>query len=92
MSAGMMEDFLMEMVDERALQSAENCIAGAREKGIATYKPAHHSKALIHTWLSWQDEPGKPLGQAITRQVLKPETEVASIFIDWLKQLFGKTT
>lgn len=87
--SGMLEDFLMDMVDKNALQAAENCIENAKKKGAATYKPVHHSKAVIHTWLSWQDEPGRPLGQAITRRVLQPETEVAKMFIDWLKQLFG---
>jgi len=61
----------------------------AKAKGLTTYKPDHHSKAVIHTWLSWQDEPGKPLGQAITANLLKPETDLAQVFINWLKKLFG---
>ena len=86
--AGMLEDFLMEMANKEALQIAENCIINAKEKGMTTYKQGHHSKALIHTWLSWQDEPGRPLGQAITANVLKPETKLAKAFINWLKKLF----
>ena len=85
---GMLEDFVMEMADKTALQAAKDCVARAKEKGITTYKPAHHSKAVIHTWLSWQDEPGKPLGQAITAKVLEPGSELAKVFIHWLEDLF----
>ncbi|MCP4221302.1 MAG: hypothetical protein GY765_42140, partial [bacterium] len=87
---GMLEDFVMEMVDKKALQAAADCVAKAKEKGFTAYKSPHHSKAVIHTWLSWQDEAGRPMGQAITGQVLKPETKSAKLFIDWLIKLFSK--
>jgi hypothetical protein len=88
-TSGMLEDFLMRMVDKEALQTAADCITNAKQKGMASYKSAHHSKAVLHTWLSWQDEPGKPLGQAITANVLKPETGLANQFVNWLQQLFN---
>jgi hypothetical protein len=86
--SGMLEDFLAEMADKAAIQAAGECVARAREKGYSTYNDAHYSKAVIHTWLSWQDEPGKPLGQAITARALQPETILAKVFITWLKKLF----
>lgn len=46
------------------------------------------SKAVIHTYLAWQDEPDRPLGQAITKQALRPQTDIAVRFTDWLKALF----
>ena len=46
------------------------------------------SKAYIHTWLAWQTEPGRPLGQAITNRWLKPGTPQVSRFMDWLRRLF----
>jgi len=85
---GMLEDFLIDMVDKEALQSAEECILKAKEKGFTKFKSGHYSKALLHTWLSWQNEPGKPLGQAITADILQPGTELAKTFINWLKKLF----
>jgi hypothetical protein len=85
---GMLEDFLMGMVARDALQAASHCIARAKENGMTTYKPVHHSKAVLHTWLSWQDHPGRPLGQAITANVLKPGADLAGVFIRWLEQLF----
>jgi hypothetical protein len=50
-------------------------------------KEVHYSKALIHTYLAWQDEPGKTLGQSITSHVLQ-ETEIAQAFVKWLMLLF----
>jgi len=38
-----------------------------------TFIPNHKSKAVIHTYLAWQNEPGMPLGQAITARALNPE-------------------
>ena len=45
------------------------------------------SKALIHTWLAWQEEPGKPLGQAITARYLDAEAPHAHQLIAWLRRL-----
>ena len=49
----------------------------------------HKSKAEIHTWLAWQEEPGTPMGQAITKQYLDTNKELAKKFIGWLDNLFG---
>ena len=34
------------------------------------------------------DEPGKPMGQAITSHILNPKTQAAGLFIQWIKDLF----
>lgn len=45
-------------------------------------------KAHLHTWLAWQEEPGKPMGQAITKRYLKAEAVHAQQLIVWIRQLF----
>jgi len=45
-------------------------------------------KAVIHTWLAWQEEPGKPLGTAITAKYLDAGVPEVNDFINWLRQLF----
>ncbi|MEA3642854.1 MAG: DUF3226 domain-containing protein [Lamprobacter sp.] len=45
-------------------------------------------KATIHTWLAWQQEPGKPLGQAISARYLDPHLPGADTFAQWLQRLF----
>ena len=86
---GMLEDFLIELAPQDGIEAAKNCIANAKNKNLTFFKEAHFSKAVIHTYLAWQDEPGKPLGQAVTAQVLQPHTQTAKTFIDWLKRLFN---
>lgn len=45
-------------------------------------------KALIHTWLAWQEEPGRPMGTAITARFLDPDAKQADVLVDWLRRLF----
>jgi hypothetical protein len=51
-------------------------------------KPTYETKALIHTWLAWQEEPGTPLGLAIKRQYFAGDAPLAAEFVNWLKRLF----
>ncbi len=86
---GMLEDFLIDLAPQDGIKAARNCVANAQNQELTSFKEPHLSKAVIHTYLAWQDEPGKPLGQAVTAQVLQPSTQTAKAFIDWLKRLFN---
>lgn len=87
---GMLEDFCCEMIDEQASATVEQCLQIAEASGHASFKMIHRSKAFVHTYLAWQDEPGKPLGQAITAQALRDNTTTAKTFIEWLTILFSE--
>jgi hypothetical protein len=86
---GMLEDFCLEMITDKNRLAAEAAVTKAEQDRITTFIPNHRAKAIVHTFLAWQNEPGDPLGLAITRQALLPETDTAKTFVDWLKQLFG---
>ena len=88
-TVGMLEDFCLEMIREDAKQTIEECIQIAESRNHTTFIPAHRSKAIVHTHLAWQDEPGKPLGQSITKQTLLAETDTAKQFAKWLTELFS---
>ena len=85
---GMLEDFCKEMINDNSLQIVEECLLIAEASNSTSYKPVHRSKAVVHTYLAWQDEPGKPLGQAITAQSLRPDTATAQSFVSWMMKLF----
>jgi hypothetical protein len=87
--SGMIEDFCAEMAEPNALAFAKECVEGAKQRGLSSYKDVHTSKAIIHTYLAWQDEPGRPLGQAVSMQALKPHTLIAIRFVEWLNRLFN---
>ena len=48
----------------------------------------HLMKAHIHTWLAWQKEPGKPMGQAITKKFFNSKAPHAQQFMEWIRRLF----
>jgi hypothetical protein len=88
-NSGMLEDFCAELADPASLAVAREAVKQAVAMQATTFKEVHHSKAVIHTYLAWQDEPGYPLGKSITSQALRSRTEIAIKFTDWLKCLFA---
>lgn len=52
------------------------------------FKPQSTIKAHVHTWLAWQEKPGTPMGQAITKQYLDATAPHALLLLDWLRRLF----
>ena len=87
--SGMLEDFCAELAEPSSLAFARECVEQASSRGITTFKAVHRSKAVIHTYLAWHDEPGYPLGRAITTQALRPHTDIAVKFTNWLTNLFA---
>ena len=66
--SGMLEDFITFLVPEndKLLPEANRILDEIETNKINNYQLIHHSKALINTWLSWQEDPGTPMGLAIT--------------------------
>lgn len=52
------------------------------------YSLRHKSKARIHSWLSWQEAPGTPMGLSITKRYLTTENENCKQLINWMRKLF----
>ena len=48
-----------------------------------------HQKAIVHTWLAWQEEPGTPLGQAVSKHYLDAAHPALGGFTTWLHALAG---
>ncbi len=89
---GILEDFLHFLIpsDSSLLQHAKNSIKGI-PKSELRFKKKENSKALIHTWLAWQEEPGKPLGISITAKYLSHDVPEVDTFVNWIKQLFFRS-
>lgn len=88
-TTGMLEDFLLKMVNPAGVEAAKQAVDLARTQGIATFRSPHYSKSIIHTFLAWQDEPGYPLGLAVTAKILNAEGEASNLFVSWLRKLFA---
>ena len=52
------------------------------------FPPSYVMKAHLHTWLSWQEEPGTPMGQAITKKYLNAHAPHALQLITWFRNVF----
>lgn len=85
-----------ELEDFAALLIEPDHILWARAKECVDRIPADDrgfpdqdlSKAYIHTWLAWQEDPGVPLGLAITRHYLDANAPTARLFMRWYRTLF----
>ena len=88
-SKGILEDFLYFLVPTNSMlfdhvkSSVADIPAGERR-----FSQLDEPKAIIHTWLAWQKEPGKPLGTAITAKFLDANVIQVDVLVAWLKRLF----
>jgi hypothetical protein len=87
---GMLEDFVGFLVPQGdpLWNRAGECLNGIPAEHRRFYD-VNRSKAHIHTWLAWQDEPGTPLGSAITKRYLDADAAHAKLLMDWVRRLFN---
>jgi hypothetical protein len=86
---GILEQFLefLVPVGDKLFAYTELCIRNIPE-GSRLFRDVDLPKAKIHTWLAWQKEPGKPLGQSITKRVLRADSDSCRKVVDWLRRLY----
>jgi hypothetical protein len=89
-ATGMVEDFIRFLVpvDDALIGHARHCVQNIDDSN-RRFRPSYLSKAEIHTWLAWQEHPGTPLGQAITKKYLDAHCHHATSFMAWIRRLFG---
>lgn len=88
---GMLETFLLQIIpNERVnlLNYARQSTETAKQDYQAPYQSCHRDKAVVHTFLSWMDEPGKPFGISFQNGNFDTNTALARRFVEWLKKLF----
>jgi hypothetical protein len=87
---GMFEDLLMSSLSDQVADYTTRVVKQSRADGIARYKDAHLSKAVIRTYMAWQDPPDvQYLGLAIKRGVFANIEAECKQFVQWLDRLFG---
>ncbi|MFP4438207.1 MAG: DUF3226 domain-containing protein [Chloroflexaceae bacterium] len=91
-ASGMLEDFVGYLVRQGDLlwDLAETSLQQIPEVE-RRFPETHWIKARIYTWLAWQEEPGKPMGQAITATYFDANASQAQQLITWLNRLFDLT-
>ena len=88
-TSGILEDFLHFLVPQPNIlfDHARDSVKTIPE-GERRFKQLAEPKAVIHTWLAWQEEPGRPFGTAITARFLDPNVPEVDVLAAWLKRLF----
>ena len=91
---GILEHFLRFLVPQPSvlLDHVEKCVAAIPKDELRFRRPEDEPKAIIHTWLAWQREPGKPYGAAIAERFLDPNVAQARALASWLRRLFYPDT
>lgn len=86
---GILEDFLRFLVPDGSplFDHVESSIMAIPE-GETRFSELAKPKAIMHTWLAWQEEPGKPLGLAITARYLDHDVGQVTVLVRWLNTLF----
>lgn len=88
---GMLEDFALGLIalNDPLLVKAHETLRSIETEQHQRYIANHRSKALIHTWLAWQRNPGCPMGTAIRAGYLRYDAPSALSFVAWLRRLFA---
>lgn len=88
---GMLEDFISFLVpkDDKLLPIVTSTLNDIEAKNLNSYPLIHKSKAIIHTWLSWQEDPGTPMGLSITKRYLNTNVQTCEKLMNWLNNLFN---
>lgn len=102
---GVLEDFVAYLIPDKdnsvLWRYANQCVSKlpvqellqTQEKHVDLTNDSQKSKALIHTYLAWQESPGRDLSQAILERdcALNAQAKDAIILLDWLRNLFSNS-
>lgn len=87
-SNGALEDFVSTLIAaEDTLWPKAQVDVDAIPEVDRRFRTTYLSKAKVHTWLAWQEEPGTKMGETFKKKYLNPEHPRARVFVDWLRRL-----
>jgi hypothetical protein len=90
---GMFEDLLMESLGTHEKDYTSTVVKQAKTDRIASYHDSHLSKAVIRTYIAWQEPPDvQYLGLAIQKGHFQNIEAACAQFLDWLGRLFVPLT
>ena len=85
--SGILENFLRDLIP-KPNELFDHVTDSVDSIPIRLFSNNDEPKAVIHTWLAWQSEPGRPYGTAITARFLDPDALQVDLLVSWLKRLF----
>jgi len=89
---GMLETFLLKLrsveTAEPLFQHVHDSVEQSQQRGAA-WKNCHKDKVICHTYLAWQDPPGRQLHQALKEKLLDAKAEPGQRFVQWFRSLYA---
>lgn len=87
---GYLEHFLGRLVDasDDLWQHANNTVTDLVGRDFCRFPSVREQKALLHTWLAWQEEPGRPFGTALEMGYLDATSNAVQPFLNWMQKTF----
>lgn len=87
---GMLEDFLLQQIgqDDDILPYVDETLGELRARKLQKFKNVHLSKARVHTYLAWQEDPECTLAIAIEKNYFAPKSKEVEMFANWMQNLF----
>ena len=84
---GALEEFARKLVpgSDALWPYAESCVQQLPER---RFGDKDEGKALVHTWLAWQERPRMAIGEAVSKGCFDYEAEPARNFVAWVRRLF----
>jgi hypothetical protein len=85
---GTLEDFVCNIIEPSdvlwpKVQVDVNAIPDEHRR----FRPTYLSKAMVHTWLAWQEEPGTKMGECFKKKYLDPAHANTAMFVAWARRL-----
>jgi len=88
-TSGALEDFLHSLIPQTSdlLKHAEKSVEEIPENA-RLFSECKKTKAVIHTWLAWQESPGLRFGTAINAGFLNSHVQQVNALVSWIKRLY----
>lgn len=86
-STGILEDFLHSLIPESGslYDHVTKSVDSIPDRRFTQEK---EPKAIVHTWLAWQEDPGLPMGLSVTNDCFDLDAPEVDAFVSWLKRLY----
>lgn len=88
---GMLETFLLSLClgdsSTPLLTHLDQAVEESRQHGAA-WKDCHRDKVRCHTYLAWQDPPGRQPVQALKEKLIDPTHPSGQSFVKWFRDLY----
>lgn len=87
---GYLEHFLSSLIpaEDKIWPFVQKQVDALKQQGLQVFSDAKKQKALLHTWLAWQKEPGKPFGQAAELGYFDVNSPMLENFEQWFRATF----